>query len=115
MQAFVDGFMTGYFAPMDPNNLLCMAWKWQRGDVSLHTGNDKAAALGRIRAKTYVMPISTDMFFPPSDCQAEQKLIPNSEFRPITSLDGHLTLFGTDANAITQIDACLNELLATSA
>ncbi|MBT9549931.1 MAG: alpha/beta fold hydrolase [Hydrogenophaga sp.] len=115
MQAFVDGFMTGYFAPMDPNNLLCMAWKWQRGDVSLHAGHDKAAALGRIRAKTYVMPITTDMFFPPSDCQAEQQLIPNSELRPISSLDGHLTLFGTDANAITQIDACLNELLATSA
>ena len=50
MQAFVDGFMTGYFGPMDPNNLLCMAWKWQRGDVSLHADGDKAAALGRIRA-----------------------------------------------------------------
>ena len=34
MQAFVDTFMTGYFAPMDPNDLLAMAWKWQRGDVS---------------------------------------------------------------------------------
>jgi homoserine O-acetyltransferase len=34
VQAFVDTFMSGYFAPMDPNNLLAMAWKWQRGDVS---------------------------------------------------------------------------------
>lgn len=115
MQAFVDGFMCGYFAPMDPNNLLCMAWKWQRGDVSLHTGGDKAAALGRIRAKTCVMPIETDMFFPPSDCLAEQQLIPGSTFRPITSLDGHLTLFGTDPNAIAQIDAGLVELLANPA
>ena len=115
MQAFVDGFMTGYFGPMDPNNLLCMAWKWQRGDVSLHTGGDKAAALGRIRAKTYVMPISSDMFFPPSDCLAEQKLIPSSEFRPIISVDGHLALFGTDAQAIAQLDAHLKELLMEAA
>jgi hypothetical protein len=28
--------MNGYFSPMDPNDLLCMAWKWQRGDVSRH-------------------------------------------------------------------------------
>lgn len=115
MQAFVDGFMTGYFGPMDPNNLLCMAWKWQRGDVSLHADGDKAAALGRIRAKTFVMPIRTDMFFPPSDCQAEQQLIPGSEFRPIESLDGHLALFGTDAEAIAQIDANLKDLLAQPA
>src|SRR5690349_9949047 len=46
MQAFVDNFMTGYFAPMDPNDLLAMAWKWQRGDVSRNTGGDLAAALG---------------------------------------------------------------------
>ncbi|WP_027016355.1 alpha/beta fold hydrolase [Comamonas composti] len=112
MQAFVDGFMNGYFGPMDPNDLLCMAWKWQRGDVSRLTGGDKAKALGRIRAKTYVMPITSDMFFPPSDCLAEQHLIPGSSFRPIQSIDGHLALFGTDAEAIAQIDAHLQELLA---
>lgn len=113
MKAFVDGFMTGYFAPMDPNALLTMAWKWQRGDVSRHTGGDLAEALGRIQARTFVMPISHDMFFPPADCQAEQLLIPGSEFRPIASIDGHLALFGTDAGAMQQIDAHLLDLLAT--
>ena len=112
---FIDQFMVGYFSPMDPNNLLCMAWKWQRGDVSRHTGGDLAAALGRIRAITYVMPISHDMFFPPSDCQSEQKLIPHSTFKPISSIDGHLALFGTDANFVEQVDLALKELLATSA
>ena len=111
MQAFVDQFMTGYFGPMDPNNLLTMAWKWQRGDVSRHTGGDLAEALGRIKAKTFVMPISHDMFFPPSDCVAEQQLIPNSEFRPVSSIDGHLALFGTDAHAIAEVDSRLRELL----
>ncbi len=110
--AFVDQFMTGYFGPMDPNNLLAMAWKWQRGDVSRHTGGNLAEALGRIKAKTFVMPISHDMFFPPSDCVAEQQLIPNSEFRPVSSIDGHLALFGTDAHAIAEVDSHLRELLA---
>ena len=114
MQAFVDNFMTGYFAPMDPNALLAMAWKWQRGDVSRHTGGDLAAALGRIKAKTFVMPISHDMFFPPADCQAEQRFIAGSEFRPLASIDGHLALFGTDADFLAQVDTHLKTLLATA-
>ncbi|PJG54457.1 hypothetical protein CVM73_14555 [Bradyrhizobium forestalis] len=113
VQAFIDTFMTGYFAPMDPNNLLSMAWKWQRGDVSRNAGGDLAAALGRIKAKTFVMPISHDMFFPPADCEAEQRLIPGSEFRPLASIDGHLGLFGTDPQMLAQLDANLSELLAT--
>ena len=115
MQAFVDNFMTGYFAPMDPNDLLAMAWKWQRGDVSRHTQGDLAAALGRVKARTYVMPISHDMFFPPGDCEAEQRLIPKSQFRPLASIDGHLGLFGTDPQLLSQLDAHLQELLTTPA
>lgn len=112
MQAFVDTFMTGYFAPMDPNDLLAMAWKWQRGDVSRNTGGDLASALGRIKAKTYVMPISHDMFFPPNDCETEQRLIPESKFRPLKSVCGHLGLFGVDPDLLAQLDANLKELLA---
>jgi homoserine O-acetyltransferase len=112
MTEFVDNFMTGYFAPMDPNDLLCMAWKWQRGDVSRITQGDLAAALGRITAKTFVMPITHDMFFPPNDCRVEQALIAHSEFRPLTSIDGHLGLFGTDPEYLAQVDAHLKELLA---
>lgn len=115
MQSFIDTFMTGYFAPMDPNNLLAMAWKWQRGDVSRNTGGDLAAALGRVKAKTFVMPISHDMFFPPSDCEVEQRLIPGSQFRPLKSVCGHLGLFGVDPELLAQLDANLNELLATPA
>ena len=113
LPAFVDNFMTGYFAPMDPNDLLAMAWKWQRGDVSRNTNGDLAAALGRVKAKTYVMPISTDMFFRVDDCEVEQKLIPGSELRPLASIDGHLGLFGTDPQMLAQLDANLRELLAT--
>ena len=113
MNDFIINFMYGYFSVMDPNDLLCMAWKWQRGDISRHTGGDLRAALSRIKAKTFVVPMSSDMFFPAADCQAEWRLIPNAEFRPIQTIDGHLALFGADANAISQIDKHLGELLAS--
>jgi homoserine O-acetyltransferase len=110
---FITNFMFAYFGVMDPNDLLCMAWKWQRGDVSRHTGGDLRAALGRIKAKTFVMPMSTDQLFPPADCQAEWRLIPDAEFRPIETLDGHLALFGADPAAMSQLDQNLTELLAS--
>ena len=81
-----------------------MAWKWQRGDVARHTGGDLAAALGRITAKTFVMPIDEDMFFPPRDCKAEQALILNSELRGVEDILGHLGLFGVAPTFGPQID-----------
>lgn len=113
MDDFIINFMNGYFGPMDPNNLLCMAWKWQRGDVSRLTGGDLKAALGRIKATTFVMPISHDMFFPPSDCEREQKMVPGSALRVLKSIDGHLALFGADPDCTAQIDRHLKELLET--
>jgi homoserine O-acetyltransferase len=109
---FISEFLEATFLPMDPNALLCMAWKWQRGDVSRHTNGDLAAALTRIRAKTFVMPIDEDMFFPPRDCAREQSLIADSEFRELHSVWGHLALFGTEPEFLAQVDAHLNELLA---
>jgi homoserine O-acetyltransferase/O-succinyltransferase len=109
---FITNFMFGYFGVMDPNDLLCMAWKWQRGDVSRMTGGNLKEALGRMKAKTFVMPISDDMFFPPRDCEPEQKMVAGSELRVINSIDGHLALFGADPAAIAQLDKNLKDLLA---
>jgi len=114
MDDFIINFMNGYFSVMDPNDLLCMAWKWQRGDVSRATGGNLKEALGRIKAKTFVMPISHDMFFPLQDCEAEQKMIPRSEFRPLKSIDGHLALFGADPDFLAQVDKNLKDLLASA-
>jgi homoserine O-acetyltransferase len=112
MNDFIINFMFGYFSVMDPNDLLCMAWKWQHGDVSRMTGGNLREALGRIKAKTFVMPIDQDMFFPPRDCEVEQRMIAGSEFRPLKCIDGHLALFGTDPNFVGQVDKHLKELLA---
>lgn len=112
---FIANFMVEYFRQMDPNDLLAMAWKWRHGDVARNTGGDLAAALGRIRAKTFVMPIDEDMFFPPIDCERECSAIPGAEFRPIKSIDGHLALFGADPGFMPQVDRHLSELLARPA
>jgi Homoserine acetyltransferase len=112
-EAFMAGFLEPYFTAMDPNDLLCMAWKWQRGDVARHTGGDLPAALGRITAKTFVMPVNEDLFFPVRDCKAEQELVKDSELRIVDDVLGHLSLFGVAPTYIGQIDRHLGELLAT--
>jgi homoserine O-acetyltransferase len=114
-EAFLEGFLEPYFLAMDPNDLLAMAWKWQRGDVARHTGGDLAGALRRITAKTFVIPIDEDMFFPPRDCRAEQELIPGSELRIVEDVLGHLGLFGVAPTYMPQIDRHLRELLAVEA
>jgi homoserine O-acetyltransferase len=113
-QEFLGEFLEdAVWGVMDPNDLLCMAWKWQHGDVAAHTGGDLAAALGRITAKTFVLPIDEDMFFPVRDCRAEQELVPGSELRVLTDLAGHLALFGVAPTWLPQIDRHLGELLAS--
>ncbi len=111
LDEFMAGFMESYFTAMDPNALLCMAWKWRRADVSRITVDNLEKALGRITAKVFVMPIDEDMFFPPRDCEYEQKLISNSEFRVINSC-GHLGHFGVEPEYMPQIDKHLGELLS---
>jgi homoserine O-acetyltransferase len=108
---FVHRFWEAYFLPMDPNNLIWMGWKWRHGDVSANTGGDLAAALGRIKAKTHVVAFSDDMFFPPEDCQAEQKMVPNSRYRLVESLWAHFAMFCLAPSDREQIDSCIADIL----
>jgi homoserine O-acetyltransferase/O-succinyltransferase len=111
-EEFITGFLEPYFAPMDPDDLLTQSWKWQRGDVARHTGGDLAAALARITAKTFVMPIDEDLLFPVRDCAPEQELIKGSELRVVEDVLGHLGLFGVAPTYMPQIDRHLSDLLA---
>lgn len=111
-EEFQEQFMRTLFRLMDPNALLSMGWKWQRGDVARNTDGDLPAALGRITAKTFVMPIDSDMFFPPRDCRAEQELTPGSELRELRSIAGHFGLFGFEEAYLAEVDRNLTELLA---
>ncbi len=109
------GFLEGYFTPLDVNSLLVQAAKWRFGNVAAHAGGDLAAALSRITAKTFVLPIDHDMFFPVADCAAEQELIKGSELRVIEDIVGHFGLLGLNPAFITQVDGHLNDLLALPA
>lgn len=110
---FLTGFWENWFLPMDPNNLLCMLSKWQRGDVGLVAGGDIKKALGRITAKTCVIAFEEDMFVPARDCRAEQAMIKGSELKVIPSLWGHFSLLGIVPEEKKRIDDTLKALLAS--
>jgi homoserine O-acetyltransferase len=112
---FVAGFVENHFLPQDPNNLLLLARKWRDGDVSRNAGGDLAAALGRIKARTVAIAIDEDVFFPLEDIEADQKLAPGATLKRISSVWGHLALFGVDPGYNAAIDAILAGLLATPA
>ncbi len=110
---YLSGFWETWFKPMDPNNLLCMASKWKRGDISAFTGKSLEDTLGAIQAKVFVVAFSEDMFIPVSDCKAEQELIPGSELKVISTLWGHFGMLGLEQKDFDSIDAHLGELLRT--
>lgn len=111
-EEFMTGFWEPWFAPMDPNALLTLLWKWQHADVARHTNGDLAAALGRIQALVFNLPFAQDLMFTVDECAAEHALTPRSELRPIPTLWGHFAMLGVAAADKAFIDAQLRELLA---
>lgn len=100
------------YGSFEPADLLCQLAKWRRADVSRHTGGDLPAALRRISARTFVVSFSHDRWFPAADCEAEQRAIPDAEFRVVESVWGHYA-WGITAAETERIDGLLAELLAT--
>ncbi len=85
LEDFLVAFWEGLFLAKDANNLLAMLWTWQNGDISANPlyGGDFAKALGAIKAKAYVMPGRTDLYFPPEDSEFEVAHMPNAKLIPI--------------------------------
>ncbi|WP_191059990.1 alpha/beta fold hydrolase [Geminicoccus harenae] len=108
----VADFWEPFFARCDANNLLSQLWTWEQGDISANPahGGDLEAALGAIKARTIIVPIDNDRYFPPVDSQAEARHIPNAEVRVVASPWGHMALMNPGDRAA--IDAPLRELLA---
>jgi len=102
---FVDDF-----AGLDPNDLLCQLGKWLRADVSRHADGDLRGALARVTARTFVVPFSHDLYFPIADCEAEQRLVRDSELHVVESPWGHYA-WGTTGRQTRQIDALVARLL----
>ena len=116
LEDFLVSFWEGFFLPKDANNLLTMLWTWQNGDISdnpLYKGDYKKA-LGAIKAKAYVMPGSTDLYFPPEDSENEVAHMPNATFVPIKSIWGHFAGGpGTSKEDVAFLDNKLKELLTS--
>lgn len=112
LEGFMTGFWEAWFAPMDPNALLSLLYKWQHADVSRHTGGDLAAALGRIEALVWNMPFEQDMMFTVEECRAEHLLTPRSTLKPIPTTWGHFGMLGVAPADKAFIDSALRELLA---
>lgn len=118
LEDFLVAFWEGFFLPKDANNLLAMLWTWQNGDISANElyGGDYKKALGAIKAKAYVMPGRTDLYFPPEDSENEVSNMPNATFIPIESVWGHFAGGpGTSPVDVKFLDDKLKELLASDA
>lgn len=109
---FMTGFWEAWFAPMDPNALLCLLHKWQHADVARNADGDLAAALGRIEAVVWNMPFEQDMMFTVEECRAEHALTQRGAFKPIPTPWGHFGMFGVAPEDKAFIDRTLRALLA---
>lgn len=114
----VEGLLSsaeGSFGRFDANDLLAMLATWQSADIAAHPrfGGDLGAALGAIRARAYVMPSRTDLYFPPEDNEIEVARMPNAELRVIPSVWGHLAGGGSNPEDRAWVSDQLRDLLAT--
>lgn len=114
LEDFLIGYGEGFFLKQDANNLLAMAWTWQRADINANPmyNRDFEKALRSIKAKAIVMPSRKDLYFPPEDSEYEAKLMPNAIFRPIESIWGHSAGAGVNPADTKFIDESLKELLS---
>jgi homoserine O-acetyltransferase len=115
LEDFLVAFWEGLFLVRDANNLLTMLWTWQNGDISaneLYHG-DFPKALAAIKARAYVMPGSTDLYFPPEDSEIEVSHMPNAKLVTVNSVWGHFAGGpGLNPVDVAFIDDKLKELLA---
>ncbi len=81
----------GNFLRRGGEDLLSMIETWYHSDISDNPmyGGDLPVALGAISARAIIMPSTTDLYFTVTDSEAEARLMPNADFRPIVSDWGH--------------------------
>ena len=108
----VAEFWEPFFLRCDANNLLSQLWTWAAGDISDNQifKGDFEAALRGIKARTIILPVELDRYFPPVNAEYEATHIPNGECRVVKSVWGHMAPINpADTPAI---DGALSELLS---
>ncbi len=114
-QEYLDRDMPLSFG--DVNDILTQIATWEVADISDNDrfNKDLGAALRAIKAKAFVMPSKTDLYFPPEDSEIEVASMPNAELRVIPSVWGHRGASpGSDPADIEFFDKAIAELLATT-
>ena len=99
----------------DANDLLAQFRTWETVDISDNEkfGKDFAEALAAIKARAIIMPVQTDLYFPPEDSAFEVKCMPNAELRVMPSIWGHRGGSpGSDPVDIGFVDKAVADLLA---
>jgi homoserine O-acetyltransferase len=81
----------GNYLRRNGEDLLSMIETWYQSDISDNAlyGGDLGKALDAIKARSIIMPSTTDLYFTAEDSEAETRQMPNAEFRPIRSIWGH--------------------------
>lgn len=114
LEDFVVGVWENSFMKMNPHNVLAMLWTGQFADISANSAynGDFNKALKSIKALTYIMPGSTDLFCTADDNRYEANLIPHAVFDPIESIWGHFAGRGINSADNKFINDNLKRLLA---
>jgi len=76
-------------------------------------GTPTTADRGRTARPGRSSPFSTDLFFPPEDCEADCRALPNGHYRPIETPIGHFAMFCLRPEDQDAIDAVIGEMLAS--
>ncbi len=100
----------------DANDLLCVLDSWQRADISDNPSfeGDLERALGAITARVVLMPVDTDLYFPPDDNRLELGKLSRAELRVIESSWGHVAAGpGRHPAASAQIEQAIRDLLGS--
>ncbi len=98
----------------DANDLLAKLSTWKHGDIGNNPlyGGDFKKALGSIKARSILIPCTTDLYFPPEDNEIEVRHMPNADLRPFDSPWGHCVASpGNEPEFARVLDSCISELL----
>ncbi|MFC8313618.1 alpha/beta fold hydrolase [Gordonia sp. NPDC057258] len=96
----------------DAGDLMTCLRMWRDADIGRNRGG-LCAGLGRIKARTVLMPCSTDAYFTLAENSVEVQALRHGELRVLESSLGHVAgRPGVRAREQNVVDACLRELLA---
>jgi homoserine O-acetyltransferase len=95
----------------DADDLMLQLDAWRNHDIAAGA-DDLIGALKSVRARTILMPIAHDLYFPPEDSACEVVHLPNAELRVMPGDYGHVATMGFFPEPVAFVDAALADLLA---